>query len=75
MGRERTYTPTPEDVGAILKFDCTAYDAASPYPEVGKTFSIITARVRPGGLSGMGWGEGIQHHHRACGQVGVGGVR
>ena len=48
MGRERTYTPGPEDVGAILKFDCTAYDAASPYPEVGKTFSIITARVRPG---------------------------
>ena len=48
MGRERCYTPGPEDVGAILKFDCTAYDAASPYPEVGKTFSIITARVRPG---------------------------
>lgn len=26
--------------------------AASPYPEVGKTFSIITARVRPGQRSG-----------------------
>lgn len=24
------------------------HSAASPYPEVGKTFSIITARVRPG---------------------------
>ena len=35
IGRERTYCPTPEDVGAILKFECTAYDAASPYPEVG----------------------------------------
>lgn len=52
VGRERCYTPTPEDVGAILKFDCTAYDAASPYPEMGKTFSIITARVRPGGARG-----------------------
>ncbi|EFN56629.1 hypothetical protein CHLNCDRAFT_144412 [Chlorella variabilis] len=50
VGRERVYTPVPEDVGAILKFECTSYDAASPYPEVGKTFSIITARVRPGGM-------------------------
>eukprot|EP00887_Chlorella_sp_A99_P001164 scaffold14.g1164.t1 len=61
IGHERTYCPTAEDVGAILKFECTAYDAASPYPEasaaarrvgsggsgVGKTFSIITSRVRP----------------------------
>lgn len=47
ISRERTYVPGPEDVGAILKFECTAYDAASPYPEIGKTFSIITARVRP----------------------------
>ncbi|KAI3426985.1 hypothetical protein D9Q98_006929 [Chlorella vulgaris] len=47
VGRERVYTPAADDVGAILKFECTAYDAASPYPEVGKTFSIITARVRP----------------------------
>lgn len=53
VGRERCYTPGPEDVGAILKFDCTAYDAASPYPEVGKTFSIITARVRPGESSAL----------------------
>lgn len=27
VGRERVYTPTPDDVGAILKFECTAYDA------------------------------------------------
>lgn len=47
VGRERVYTPGPDDVGAILKFECTAYDAASPYPEVGKTFSIITTRARP----------------------------
>lgn len=47
IGRERSYCPTPDDVGAILKFECTAYDAASPYPEIGKTFSIITSRVRP----------------------------
>ena len=49
VGHERVFTPGAEDVGAILKFECCAYDAASHYPEVGKTFSIITARVRPGG--------------------------
>jgi hypothetical protein len=27
VGRERVYTPGPDDVGAILKFECTAYDA------------------------------------------------
>ena len=27
VGRERVYTPAPDDVGAILKFECTAYDA------------------------------------------------
>jgi CCR4-NOT transcription complex subunit 6 len=47
VGRDRTYAPGPDDVGAILKFDCTAHDVASPYPDVGKTFSIITARARP----------------------------
>lgn len=27
VGRERVYTPAADDVGAILKFECTAYDA------------------------------------------------
>lgn len=47
VGRERTHVPGPDDVGCILKFECTAHDVASPYPDVGKTFSIITARARP----------------------------
>lgn len=46
-GRERTYTPTAEDVGAVLKFECTVHDVASPYPDIGKTFAILTQRVRP----------------------------
>ena len=29
VGRERVYTPAPDDVGAILKFECTAYDAGA----------------------------------------------
>lgn len=47
VGRQRTYLPGPEDVGCILKFECTAHDVASAYQDVGKTFSIVTARVRP----------------------------
>ena len=53
VGRERAFSPGPDDVGAIRKSECTAYDAASPYPEVGKTFSIVTARVRPGAWRGV----------------------
>ncbi|KAK2077208.1 hypothetical protein QBZ16_004842 [Prototheca wickerhamii] len=30
------YTPSFEDVGSVLKLECVAYDAASPYPEIGK---------------------------------------
>lgn len=29
VGRDRIYTPGPDDVGAILKFECTAYDAGA----------------------------------------------
>ena len=47
VGRGRTYLPAPEDVGCILKFECTAHDVASAYQDVGKTYNIITARVRP----------------------------
>ena len=47
VGRGRTFVPGPDDVGCILKFECTAHDVASAYQDVGKTFSIITARVRP----------------------------
>jgi CCR4-NOT transcription complex subunit 6 len=47
VGRNRTFVPGPDDVGCILKFECTAHDVASAYQDVGKTFSIVTARVRP----------------------------
>lgn len=47
VGRGRTFVPGPEDVGAILKFECTAHDVASAYQDVGKSFTIVTARVRP----------------------------
>lgn len=47
IARTRTYVPGPDDVGAILKFECTAHDVASAYQDVGKTFTIVTARVRP----------------------------
>ena len=50
ISRSRTYTPTAEDVGCILKFECTAHDIASAYPDIGKAFSIVTARVRPSPL-------------------------
>lgn len=29
VGRDRVYTPGSDDVGAILKFECTAYDAGA----------------------------------------------
>jgi CCR4-NOT transcription complex subunit 6 len=47
VGNQRCYVPTPDDVGCVLRYECTAYDSASAYPDIGKTFSIMTARVRP----------------------------
>jgi CCR4-NOT transcription complex subunit 6 len=47
VGRGRVYVPTPDDVGATLKFECAPHDVASPYPEAGKAFSLVSARVRP----------------------------
>lgn len=47
ISKNRVYVPTADDVGCILKFECTAHDVASAYPDIGKTFSIITMRVRP----------------------------
>ena len=47
VGNQRCYVPTQDDVGCVLRYECTAYDSASAYPDIGKTFSILTARVRP----------------------------
>lgn len=45
MGKTRAYTPTPEDIGSILKYEVVGYDAAT-YSESGKAFTVQTARVR-----------------------------
>lgn len=47
VGNQRCYVPTQDDVGCVLRYECTAYDSASAYPDMGKTFSILTSRVRP----------------------------
>jgi CCR4-NOT transcription complex subunit 6 len=47
VSRERNYTPIADDVGAVLKFECNTYDAASPYMDIGKTFGVMTHRVMP----------------------------
>ncbi|KAK9806248.1 hypothetical protein WJX72_007236 [[Myrmecia] bisecta] len=47
VGKTRLLTPTAEDVGSVLKCEVVAIDSASPYTEIGKSFSVPTARVRP----------------------------
>ena len=44
------YTPGTEDVGTVLKCEVVAIDSASAFGELGKTFSVATARVRPAPL-------------------------
>ncbi|XP_020087017.1 carbon catabolite repressor protein 4 homolog 1-like isoform X1 [Ananas comosus] len=46
IGRSRTYTPTTDDIGHILKFECTAIDATSRAP-VGNLNTVLTSRVIP----------------------------
>ena len=47
MARERVYRPGTDDVGSVLKCDVVAVDTTSAFPELGKSFSVLTARVRP----------------------------
>lgn len=47
VGRGRTYTPSQEDVGLVLKYDCSVLDTLHPYAEYGKSTSVFTSRVRP----------------------------
>ena len=47
VGKGRLYTPCAEDVGTVLKCEVVAIDSASAFGELGKTFSVSTARVRP----------------------------
>lgn len=46
VGRSKTYTPTGDDVGHILKFECVAVDAETRIP-VGPVNTFMTSRVIP----------------------------
>lgn len=46
VGRSRTYTPTADDIGHVLKFECVAMDSEKKLP-VGPVNTITTSRVIP----------------------------
>ncbi|PIA53236.1 hypothetical protein AQUCO_00900071v1 [Aquilegia coerulea] len=46
VGRSKTYTPTADDIGHVLKFECVSIDAEKKLP-VGHVNTIMTSRVIP----------------------------
>lgn len=46
MGRSKTYTPTADDIGHVLKFECVVVDADTKLP-VGHVNTLLTSRVIP----------------------------
>eukprot|EP01018_Ginkgo_biloba_P005378 Gb_27365 [translate_table: standard] len=46
VGRSKTYTPTADDVGHVLKLECLAVDASTGLP-VAPASTMLTARVIP----------------------------
>ncbi|KAI7732547.1 hypothetical protein M8C21_024153 [Ambrosia artemisiifolia] len=46
VGRCKTYTPTAEDIGHVLKFECVVVDLETKSP-VGQANTILTSRVIP----------------------------
>uniref|UniRef100_A0A5B7B4T9 poly(A)-specific ribonuclease n=1 Tax=Davidia involucrata TaxID=16924 RepID=A0A5B7B4T9_DAVIN len=46
VGRSKTYTPTADDIGHVLKFECVVVDAETKLP-VGHANTILTSRVIP----------------------------
>uniref|UniRef100_A0A164X6Q5 poly(A)-specific ribonuclease n=1 Tax=Daucus carota subsp. sativus TaxID=79200 RepID=A0A164X6Q5_DAUCS len=46
VGRAKTYTPTADDIGNVLKFECVVVDAETKAP-VGHVNTILTSRVIP----------------------------
>ncbi|XP_072977504.1 carbon catabolite repressor protein 4 homolog 1-like isoform X1 [Typha angustifolia] len=46
VGRSRTYTPSADDIGHVLRFECVAVDAETRIP-IGSVNSIMTSRVIP----------------------------
>lgn len=46
VGRSKTYTPTADDIGHVLKFECVVVDAETKLP-VGHVSTLLTSRVIP----------------------------
>lgn len=46
VGRSKTYTPTADDVGHVLKLECVAVEASTGAP-VGPNTTLLTSRVIP----------------------------
>ncbi|KAK9075827.1 hypothetical protein SSX86_004156 [Deinandra increscens subsp. villosa] len=46
VGRSKTYTPTADDIGHVLKFECVVVDSETKLP-VGQANTILTSRVIP----------------------------
>lgn len=46
VGRSKTYTPTADDIGHVLKFECVVVDAETKLP-VGHANTILTSHVIP----------------------------
>ena len=46
VGRFKTYTPTADDIGHVLKFECVVVEADTKVP-VGHVNTILTSRVIP----------------------------
>uniref|UniRef100_A0A452Y901 Endonuclease/exonuclease/phosphatase domain-containing protein n=1 Tax=Aegilops tauschii subsp. strangulata TaxID=200361 RepID=A0A452Y901_AEGTS len=46
VGRSQTYTPTADDIGHVLRFECAAVDTEKKVP-AGPPTSIMTSRVIP----------------------------
>lgn len=46
VGRSKTYTPSADDIGHVLKFECVVVDAETKLT-VGHTNTILTSRVIP----------------------------
>lgn len=47
VSRLRKYTPASDDVGFVLKYECSICDAAHPYIDLGRPMLAFTSRVRP----------------------------
>lgn len=47
VARSRKYTPSQDDVGFTLKYECSIFDPNHPYIDLGRPMLGFTSRVRP----------------------------